>query len=370
MTSTATFTRATDFEPDSASGVTQTRSAWDSFVRNTVGGHHVQTTQWATLKQSMGWQSDVLTVEREGQIVAGAQVLHRKLFAGLRFALVAKAPLLKQTDPLALRDLLRKMRRLAWRRRIVFFVVQPSDSSLAMQPALERAGYVPTLINYMPLATVVVDLQADLDTILARMRKKTRYCVRRGLREGITVRRGNSADIATFYALHSATAERIGFRPFDISYYEQMWQLFHPDGAVQLFIAEYEGTPISANWVVAFGDTVLAKRGGWSGELGRLRPNEVMDWETIRWAKANGYRYYDLEGIDIDAARVVARGEALPQSLQQSSASFKLGYGGDVVFYPQPFVYMPFGLRGLYGRAAKLMQSPLAHRLLDLIRTG
>ena len=36
------------------------------------------------------------------------------------------------------------------------------------------------------------------------------------------------------------------------------------------------------------------------------RPNEVMDWATIKWAKSRGYCYYDLDGIEAKAAEALA----------------------------------------------------------------
>jgi lipid II:glycine glycyltransferase (peptidoglycan interpeptide bridge formation enzyme) len=106
---------------------------------------------------------------------------------------------------------------------------------------------------------------------------------------------------------------------------------------------------VAAVVAIPFGDTVIYKRGAWSGRQGNRRPNEVLHWTAIKWAKAQGYHYYDFEGIDPRAARAIVHGEPCPDSLTQSVTSFKLGFGGQVTLFPGAYnyVYNPF-LRWAY----------------------
>jgi lipid II:glycine glycyltransferase (peptidoglycan interpeptide bridge formation enzyme) len=113
-----------------------------------------------------------------------------------------------------------------------------------------------------------------------------------------------------------------------------MWDVLAPGGHVRLCLAEIDGTPVSAQVAVAFGDTVVNKLSVWSGEGGRDRPNEAVQWSTIRWAHTHGFQRYDLEGLRLEAAYVVLRGEPLPTSTSQSVTSYKLGFGGEVVVMP------------------------------------
>ena len=39
--------------------------------------------------------------------------------------------------------------------------------------------------------------------------------------------------------------------------------------------------PVSAMLAIPFGDTVVYKRGAWTGEHGALRPNEALHWAAI-----------------------------------------------------------------------------------------
>jgi lipid II:glycine glycyltransferase (peptidoglycan interpeptide bridge formation enzyme) len=77
--------------------------------------------------------------------------------------------------------------------------------------------------------------------------------------------------------------------------------------------------------------------GAWSGSRTGLRPNELMHWHAIQWARERGYRYYDLDGIDEPAARAVLAGEELPESGKRGTTHFKLGLGGEVTLYPTAY---------------------------------
>ncbi len=118
-----------------------------------------------------------------------------------------------------------------------------------------------------------------------------------------------------------------------------------------VFISELDGEAVSAQFCITFGDTIVAKQIGWSGEHRRLHPNEALDWFTIQWAKERGFRYYDLEGIERPAAQALAAGKPLPAEYAGTPTAYKLRLGGTVHLYPGAYCYVsnPM-LRSLYNR--------------------
>ena len=346
---------------------------WDRFVEACPGGKHVQASFWSELKQHVGWQVRRLMILSDGKIVAGAQMLIKRWFGGLvKVGYVTKGPLFLSPSAELATLMIAQLQLAARVAGVQVLFVQPPLPLAEVATAMVASGFAYTNLKLLPTATVVNDLSADLDTLLKKMRKKTRNCVRRGYKEGLTVREGTHADLPIFYDLHCATSERRGFQPAPFENFEREWSLLNPLGHAHFFIVEFEGTPIAANWVIAFGDTVWATRAGWSGEFGKKRPNEVMDWHSISWAKQNEYRYYDLEGIAPEAAKYAARGEKLPPELRQSSASYKLGLGGGVVFCPQPMVFIGNRLlrRGYQALFRPIAQSKAIHQLFDYLRAN
>ena len=346
--------------------------AWDAFVARSPGGHHVQTNLWARVKSTLGWRTKRITITRDEKIIAGAQILFRPLpFVGA-VGHVSRGPLVTGDDPLAADLIINKLKEVARRNRIQLLSVQPPAQGEMMAGRLRHFGFLPSVINIgQPTATVLIDLTADFDTILAGMKKATRKHIRRGMRAGITVREGLDSDLDTFYDLLVATSQRQNFSTYPKAYFYEMWRGFRPAGYVRLFVAEYRDEPVSAHWVIPFGDTLISKLAGWSGNHGKLRPNEVLEWEVIRWAKHQNLRYYDLEGIDPEAARLLVQGQPLPDRFQNTPTSYKLRFGGRVALFPgaYDYLYNPLFRWGYKLVLARIIRSSLVKHVLNRLRT-
>ncbi len=70
-------------------------AAWDSFVARHPQGHILQLPAWGDLKQRFGWTgSRIALADDSGSIVAGAQILYRRLpFRLGTMAYIPKGPL-------------------------------------------------------------------------------------------------------------------------------------------------------------------------------------------------------------------------------------------------------------------------------------
>ena len=81
--------------------------------------------------------------------------------------------------------------------------------------------------------------------------------------------------------------------------------LFRPHGYINMFLTKYQDEAKTVHMVISFGDTLLSKMRYWPGRYGQFKLNELLDWKVIKWAKAQGYRYYDFEGIDVMTAKII-----------------------------------------------------------------
>jgi len=344
---------------------------WDAFVAQNPGGHHGQTSLWGQVKTASGWRAAHLVVTDQGRIVAGGQFLTRPILLGARVGYVTKGPLCPSDNP-ALADLVIDELLLACRAHHVgFLVIQPPRNGELVARQLAQRGFGPGWIELAPTATVLIDLIPDAEEILARMKRQTRQNIRRGEQRGIQVREGQESDLPAFHRLYAATNERYGTRPYSEQYFAEMWHILEPHGLLKLFLATHDAEPVSALLTIPFGDTVVASKLGWSGLYGDSRPNEVLFWEAIRWARAQGYRVFDFEGIDVEGAKAVLEGRPLPEALQETPTRFKLSFGGEVVLYPGPYDYIRHRLlRWMYNAVKPRLAawSPAHQRLLSCVQ--
>jgi lipid II:glycine glycyltransferase (peptidoglycan interpeptide bridge formation enzyme) len=340
---------------------------WDAFLTQTPGGHHVQSSRWAQLKATLGWQSVRIIVSDGHAIMGGVQMLLRHISMVGTIAYIQKGPLVQSPYANTTDRLLEHILQVAHTHHTRYMVVQPPDTGQPIESTLGNHKFYPGTIHPSPTATVLIDVQQDPETMFAHMHAKTRYNIRYGLRKGVTVREGTRDDIPTLYRLLSMTGERQGFVPESQHYFEDMWDLFHSAGNLVVLLAEYHECILSAILLVAFGDRVIFKRGGWSGEHSNVHPNEVVHWAAIHWARAHGYCYYDMDGIDANIAHTVLKTGAIPPDAHKSVSRFKLGFGGEIVVLPATYarVFNPLLRWGYQNLVTPALENPAVHQVLQ-----
>lgn len=319
---------------------------WDAWLSTAPGGHHLQTSGWGYVKAGSGWRATRFLLRRSGELVGGCQLLTRAVPALGGIGYVPRGPVFTSREASLADALLAALREHARRHRLAVVKIQPPVDRADLPRLLESRGLIASRLHTAPAASVVVDVGPgrDCETIFRGLRATTRRRVRQARKQGVTVRAGGREDLAVLQAMLEATAERQNFAPYPADYYQRLWTAFGPSGHARLVVTEHEGVALSAVLLVAFGDTVIYKIGGWAG-LDGAPPgvNELAHWSAIEWAHQAGYRYYDFEGIPVELAQAIRAGDrAEPRGV----AFFKLGFGGEVVMYPGTCDLLADGVRG------------------------
>jgi peptidoglycan pentaglycine glycine transferase (the first glycine) len=301
---------------------------WNAALLQLPAPHVLQSWEWGEFKGGWGWAPTRLLFEAGGRIYAAAQLLRRPLGARLRdwplaVMYVPKGPLLADYDGRLLEAVLNALVEQARAAGAIFVKVDP-DIELG-EPGgdcLQRLGWRPSPEQVQFKNTLLVDLEGSEEELLAAMKSKTRYNVRLAARRGVTVRAGGEGDLPCFYAMYAATAarDRFAIRPFD--YYRDVWGRFLAAGLAHLLLAEVEGETVGGVMLLRFASSAWYMYGASSGQCRELMPNYLLQWEALRWAKAQGCRVYDLWG----APDVLDEGDPL-----WGVYRFKVGFGGRFV---------------------------------------
>ncbi len=294
---------------------------WDAFLARHPNAHILQTTAWGELKAAFGWQPARLVAGD-----AGAQIIFRTLPLGLTFAYLPKGPVGENWDLLW-----PKIDQLCKEKRALFLKIEPdqwADEIRGGAAALPPPGFTASPHMVQPLRTITLDIGGDEEQILGRMKQKTRYNIRLARRKGIVVR--PSDDLATFNQLMQITGERDQFGIHSAEYYQKAHTLFHPNSACQIFIAEFEETALAALMVFARGSRAWYFYGASSNEQRNRMPTYLLQWEAIRWARAQGCTTYDLWGVpDANQETLEAEFAARSDGLW-GVYRFKRGFGGQL----------------------------------------
>ncbi len=307
--------------------------AWERFVAAHPAGHILQTAAWGTLKAQFGWRAGRVGLLDAGLLVAGAQVLYRRLPAGLgSLAYVPRGPLVDWCDDTQATALLAAVERAARRRRALALMIEPElPDEPCWRDRLAGLGFATAPLTVQPPRTIVVDLSGDEATILARMKQKTRYNLRLAERKGVAVRAAGEADLPAFNALMQATSERDAFGVHSPAYYEAAYRLFVPAGRARLLLADVEGEPVAAVMAFAQGSRAWYFYGA-SGNAHREKMAPyLLQWEAMRWARTLGCTSYDLWGVPDEDEATLEASFAKREDGLWGVYRFKRGWGGELV---------------------------------------
>ena len=272
----------------------------------------MQTWEWGEFKRvTGGWQPQRLAFERDGRVVAQASLAIRKL-GPLKVMVVSKGPALDYAD-LDLADaVLDELELRAARFGVVWLKIDPDVVAATGLPRgeddhadnkgqqvlalLRKRGWRFSGSQVQFRNTLCIDLRRSQDELLAAMSGNTRRKVRVAAKKDVTVRAATVDDLPLLYQLYQVTGQRDGFLIRPIEYYQRAWRAFMETGLAHALIAEYQGEAIAQVILFHFGSKCWYFYGASANEERGRMPNYALQWEAMKWAKAQGYTTYDMWG--------------------------------------------------------------------------
>lgn len=189
---------------------------------------------------------------------------------------------------------------------------------------LKKLGLKKSPMHLAAEHTVIIDLKQSEEDLMSKMRRQTRYEVRRGEKLGIKVTKSNSEQVfRDFHATQTQTARRQNFIPPDLKTLLAEREAFGDN--ILIYTAETkEGEKIAYGMVIKDG-----KEGDYyeaaSTELHYKMPGAyAILWQAMKDLKADGCERFNLWGI-------APKGQT--KHRYAGVTTFKTGFGGEVVEY-------------------------------------
>ena len=298
-----------------------TQKDWEIFLSEHPNAHILQTAQWGQLKNHFGWKPQFIS-----QDGLGAMVLFRKLPLGLSVAYIPRGPI--GAGDWA--NFWPHVDALCQQQHAIFVRVEPDIWEATPDGWIgdHLPGFSPAPQTIQPPRTVSIDLTPSEEEILMAMKSKTRYNIRLAERKDVIVR--PSTDVKAFYQMSLTTSERDEFGIHSLAYYQQAFDQFAPQKACSLLIAEYDGQPLAGLMAFARGGTAWYFYGASTDHERNRMPTYLLQWEAIRWAKAQGCQTYDLWGVP-DHPEPYLEEHFLKRSEGLWGVyRFKRGFGGEI----------------------------------------
>ena len=145
-----------------------------------------------------------------------------------------------------------------------------------------------------------IDLEepATVDDLHNALDRDTRRCIRKGAKDGLSIEPATSeADLRAFYDIFQDFTVHKEFMARGYAYQHKLWTTYVERGRGRLFLAKFEGKVIGGLICILFGRTCVAMHMGTPYRYHKLHAYYAYVWESIRWAKESGCRWYSFRGV-------------------------------------------------------------------------
>ena len=280
-------------------------AAYDSFVR---AYPHVSATQdpaWFEVKSD--WEHERVYVKNEdGGIAAAMSLVIRKVVGGHSLAYAPRGPVCDPYDTELVSRLIKEAEPALKKHKAFVLRLDPeTDYDEALDEKYRALGALVRNRQFgekndliQPRYNMILHTAGkDWETLSAEFSPKTRYNIRLSERKGVTVRWSRAEeDLKIFHDLYHITCvrDRIGERP--LAYFSRMLHAF-AENEMRVYIAEFEGEPLSAALAVNYGGKMWYMYGASSNEKRNLMPNYAMQAAMIKWGLEEGCDLYDFGGV-------------------------------------------------------------------------
>ena len=295
-------------------------SNWGKIKKAFSEANFLQSPEYGKMNEILG--DKVVTEDFGGQ--GWALMIVRDAKRG-RYLEIPCGPLIDWGDKKLAREVIQKITEVAKREKCVFVRMRPQLGATGDNlQILKDLGLKKSPMHLAAEHTVMISLAASEEEMLARMRRQTRYEVRRADKLGIKVTKSNSEEIfREFHAIQMETAKRQGFVPPSLEVLLAEREAFGDD--IQIYVARTaEGEPVAYGLIIGDGREADYYEAA-STDLNRKLPGAyALLWQAMRDLKKAGYERFNLWGI-------APAGQ--PGHRYAGVTTFKTGFGGEVVEY-------------------------------------
>ena len=280
----------------------------------------MQTPEIAKYRENNGWTSYFLGVEEQNKLVAATMLVAKPTFLGKSTFLAPGGPLLDFENHALVTFFLRHLKSFIKAHNGFCFHIDPYYELIERDrdgnvieggfnhteslKLLKNRGFKAKPHSGQPQYLFVLDFQDRThEQIFAEMKRNTRNHIRKAEKTGVKVRELKREELNVFKQITESTSKRRNFTDKPLSYYEEMYDLFHKRGEVKFILAEVttdQATiPLSAAMFMTYGDEVIYLFSG-SDEnyMKEYNAQYLIQWHMIKYAVKQGFKRYNFYGIN------------------------------------------------------------------------
>ncbi len=279
---------------------------WNSEAEACSYFHPFQFWEWGEAQKLSGWKVDRLAWKEKGLTKALFQILIRKK-GPFAFAYGARGPLTEERGY----DLWKKMLldlQNRYRQALSLKINPWRLFSEEEKKALRDLHFKKPSMRALYENTSVIDLIKPEDDLWMAMRKTFRHDIRRSQESGTLTRELlTKEELEAFISLHRKMNTAKAIERVSPDFFRNIWNTMIPARRATIRAAFHQGKMIAAVFLLLGKKKVVYSWGASDPEIHEDSGSKHLHWESMKWAKAQGFTSYDMGGIDAVQHAGVAR---------------------------------------------------------------
>ena len=266
---------------------------WNELLMKSKVCDAFQTYEWAQVqKNSMGLEPYFLIVHNNGDPVGGVMFFRKKTMGLIDSYEIRGGPLHVGGDQVVvMKSIVNALKEKEGKSIYLLFIPYPAINYTFMG-MFKNEGYHP-----FPFRTLIIDLERPLDRIWSALNKRARWGVRKADRLGLKAEVANTwQEWEEYYHLHMLHSREKQYPASPFNFFREMFKLHHRNMA-RLFIAEHEGHLIAGSLFLVYKENMIFLQNASLDAFRKFNANNLIQWKSIEWAKENGVKAYDINGL-------------------------------------------------------------------------
>ncbi len=274
------------------------KEVWEKFLGEHPEANFLQSWNWGQFYRKLGQKVFYRGFYQDDKLIGVMLLILEEAKRG-RHLILPGGPIFEWYDQDLVTIFGEELKRLGREEKAVFIRCRPQlQDNEQSRKIFGELGFVDAPMHLHAELTHRLDLSLSEEELLAKMRKSTRYEIRKAAKEEIKiVGKQDEAQIKEFYNLQLQTAARQKFVPFSLQYWQKQFEAFVPDDEVVLYSAYYQGQLLAQAMIIFYGQEAVYHYGA-STELAHKYPGApAIQWEAIKEAKRRGMSRYNFWGV-------------------------------------------------------------------------
>lgn len=174
-------------------------------------------------------------------------------------------------------------------------------------PQINNDGYV-DIKNKREFKTGIIDLTLSLDDILhQQISKKRRQAINRSIRRGVVIERLDPDKLHIFIEQCNILRDSVGLDAQSSDYFTRLFECYYTAKKIAAFAARLDNAYIASGVIIGNKNMMHLWVAGRPKHVPQhVRRTELLLWETIKYAKEYGSRYFDLCVIEPERLSTIA----------------------------------------------------------------